>query len=91
MSDPNATADALATIADLVRHGIPVPMAIRPRDSDRVTVQPKGDDLGPWLTLLEVPWPVWDVTGEYAHARWPDGTFSDKPFALEACRKVERA
>jgi hypothetical protein len=91
MSDPNATADALATIADLVRHGLPVPIAIRPRDSDRVTVQPKAADLGDWLVSLEVAWPQWDVTGEYAHARWPDGTFGNKSFALEACRKVEQA
>jgi hypothetical protein len=84
-------ADALASIADLIRGGLPVPLAIRPRDSDRVTVQPRATVLGPWLTVMEVPWPDWDVTDEYAHARWPDGTFSDKAFALEACRRVVTA
>jgi len=87
----HAVADALASIADLIRGGLPVPIAIRPRDSDRVTVQPKAADLGDWLVALEVVWPQWDVTGEWAHASWPDGTFADKPFAIEACRKVERA
>jgi hypothetical protein len=84
-----APADALASIAELIRAGLPTPIGIViSQSSGRVTIQPDADDLGPWITLLEVDWPTWDVVDGYAHAVWPDGTFAGKPFVVQACRAV---
>lgn len=88
MSEPNITADALASIADLIRGGMAAPIAISIGRSGVVNIQPHADDLDAWITLMELDWPMWDVRGEHAHARWSDETFASLPFSLSACRRL---
>lgn len=85
----SAAADVLASLAELIRSGMPAPIAVSLSFKPYVTVH--QSDLNLWVALLELPQPHWVTTGTTEQARWLSGTFDDKPFELGACRLAAKA
>jgi hypothetical protein len=85
----NAKADVLASVAALIRSGLPAPITVSLAFRPYVTVH--DSDLPRWVALMELPPPTWERVAGVEHARWPTGTFTDAPFELGACRLSAKA
>lgn len=82
-------ASVLSHIADLIEGGgLPIPLGVTTY-CQPLQVQVDADDLGDWLTALDVVQPLWIGREDgWQHAHWEPGTFDDQPFVLSCCRNV---
>lgn len=86
MTTDTATADALESVAELIRSGLPTPDSISLGGTQpRLWVRAK--DLTPWLVALDVVEPGWcDVGGDLdlLVTQFPHGAFDRSPVEVMA-------